>query len=91
MNGNGSSTAYSPDTGIRLTVRSNMPGMQFYTGNGIKPGTKGKNGSVYGRWSGLCFETQHFPNAPNEPGFPSAVLRKGETYIHETVYDFTAE
>ena len=84
-------SAYSDDTGIRMDVSTNMPGMQFYTGNGIKPGTKGKNGAVYGKWSGLCFESQHFPNAPNEPVFPDAVLRKGCRYTHITEYAFSSK
>lgn len=76
-------------SGLQLDVSTNMPGIQFYTGNGIREGTRGKNGAVYGRWSGLCLETQHFPDAPNHPNFPSAVLRKGETYIHITDYAFS--
>jgi aldose 1-epimerase len=82
-------SAWCDSTGIRLDVLTNMPGIQFYTGNGIKEGTKGKNGSVYGRWSGLCLETQHFPDAPNHPNFPSAVLHEGETYEHITEYRFS--
>ena len=76
-------------TGLRLDVSTNMPGIQFYTGNGIREGTAGKDGAVYGKWSGLCLETQHYPDAPNHPGFPSAVLRKGEVYRHVTEYGFS--
>ena len=82
-------SAWCDSTGIRLDVLTNMPGIQFYTGNGIKEGTKGKNGSVYGRWSGLCLETQHFPDAPNHQNFSSAVLHAGETYEHITEYRFS--
>lgn len=90
-NGRGCATAFSLDTGIRLSISTDMPGLQFYTGNGIKPGTVGKNGSPYGRWSGFCFETQHFPDAPNVPSFPSSVLRKGDAYVHTTEYRFSTE
>jgi len=74
---------------IVMEVYTNMPGIQFYTGNGIKEGTRGKGGAVYGKWSGLCLETQHFPDAPNHSNFPSAVLRAGETYEHITEYRFS--
>ncbi len=74
---------------IRLQVYTNMPGIQFYTGNGIKEGTKGKDGAVYGKWSGLCLETQDFPDAPNHENFPSAVLHKGGRYLHVTEYRFS--
>lgn len=74
---------------IKMDVYTNMPGIQFYTGNGIKEGTKGKNGATYGKWSGLCLETQQFPDAPNHGNFPSAVLKKGEKYVHVTEYRFS--
>ena len=74
---------------VAMEVYTNMPGIQFYTGNGIKEGTRGKNGAVYGKWSGLCMETQHFPDAPNHQNFPSALLKKGETYRHITEYRFS--
>ena len=82
-------SAWCDSTGIRLDVSTNMPGIQFYTGNGIKEGTAGKNGAVYGRRSGLCLETQHYPDAPNHPEFPSPLLRKGEVYRHVTEYRFS--
>ena len=75
---------------IAMEVYTNMPGIQFYTGNGIKEGTKGKNGAIYGRWSGLCLETQNFPDAPNRENFPSAMLKKGDTYRHITEYRFSS-
>ena len=82
-------SAWCDSSGVRMDVLTNMPGIQFYTGNGIKEGTKGKGGTVYGKWGGLCLETQHFPDAPNHPDFPSAVLRAGERYEHMTEYRFS--
>ncbi len=73
---------------IGMCVYTNKPGIQFYTGNGIREGTKGKDGAVYGRWSGLCLETQDFPDAPNHANFPPAELRRGQKYLHVTEYRF---
>ena len=83
--------AYSPRTGIHMKVDTDMPALQFYTAGGLKDGTPGKNGAVYGRFSGMCFETQFCPDSPNRPEFPSCVLREGEEYRHTTVFSFEAK
>jgi aldose 1-epimerase len=65
-----------------------MPGVQLYTGNFLDGSEKGRNGNI-NMQSGLCLETQFFPDSPNQPGFPSTVLRPGEKYIEKTVYRLT--
>lgn len=77
-----------PDSGRKMTVLTSEPGMQFYSGNFLDGAFTGKNGQVYNdRWA-LCLETQHFPDSPNKPDFPSTVLRPGETYRTTTAYTF---
>ena len=83
--------AYCPRTGVHMKVDTDMPALQFYTAGGLKEGTPGKNGAVYGRFSGMCFETQFCPDSPNRPEFPSCVLREGEEYRHTTVFSFEAK
>jgi aldose 1-epimerase len=78
---------YEPDTGRLLTVRTTEPGLQFYSGNFLEGSFTGK-GATYGRREGLALETQHFPNSPNQPNFPSTILRPGEDYTSRTVYEF---
>ena len=78
---------YGPETGIEMTVETDLPGMQFYTGNFL-PECKGKNGSVINRRYAACFETQLYPNAMNCYGFPSPVLRAGAHLHSETDYAF---
>ena len=80
--------AGSPETGISMAVYSDMPGVQFYTGNflGGCPGAKG--GAVYGDRCGFCLETQFFPDSPNQPRFPSCVLKAGEEFRSRTRYGF---
>lgn len=70
-----------------MTVETTQPGVQFYSGNGIRPRT-GRGGRVLGTHDGLCLETQHFPDAPNHPSFPSTRLDPGATYRERTVYRF---
>ncbi len=77
-------------SGRVMTVETDQPGVQLYTGNGLQ-GQTGKHGKTYPRRSALCLETQHFPNSPNQPQFPSTVLRPEETYRHVCVYSFSAE
>jgi aldose 1-epimerase len=72
-----------------LEVRTTEPGMQFYTGNFLDGTISGKGGVVYARRSGLCLETQHFPDSPNQPAFPSTVLRPGENFHSTTVFTFS--
>lgn len=79
---------YAPDTGRLLTVRTTEPGMQFYSGNFLDGSFSG-DGEAYGYREGLALETQHFPNSPNEPDFPSTILRPEEEYTSRTVYEFS--
>ena len=77
-----------PGSGRVLEVRTTEPGIQLYTGNFLDGSISGKGGKVHNRRCALCLETQHFPNSPNIPGFPSTVLRPGETYRSTTIYRF---
>jgi aldose 1-epimerase len=77
-----------PSSGRTLDVYTTEPGMQLYSGNFLDGTIRGKDGRIYGYRSGFCLETQHFPDSPNEPAFPSTVLRPGEEYRSRTVYAF---
>jgi aldose 1-epimerase len=77
-----------PASGRALDVRTTEPGIQFYSGNFLDGSIKGKGGRVYGHRTGLCLETQHFPDSPNHPNFPSTILRPGETYRSRTTFAF---
>ena len=79
---------YDPTTGIEMSIHTDQPGVQFYAGNFLDGSFMGKSGVAYPRRSGLCFETQHFPDSPNQPSFPSTTLRPGETYATTTSYKF---
>ena len=78
---------YCPATGIALEVCTTLEGMQFYT-SGFLTDRPGKGGAQYGRAGGLCLETQHFPDAVNQPSFPSPILRAGEEYRETTSWRF---
>jgi len=82
-------TVYDPTTGRVMEVLTTQPGVQFYTANFLDGTLTGKGGIVYARRSALCLETQHFPDSPNKPEFPSTVLRPGETYSNTTIYRFS--
>jgi aldose 1-epimerase len=77
-------------SGRTMEVLTTQPGVQFYTGNFLDGTLKGKGGKVYGHRSALCLETQHYPDSPNKPDFPTTELKPGESYKHTTVYRFTA-
>jgi aldose 1-epimerase len=79
-----------PHSGRVLEVFTTEPGMQFYSANFLDGSLKGKAGAAYGEHSGFCLETQHFPDSPNQPAFPSTVLNPGETYRHLTIFKFSA-
>lgn len=79
---------YHPASGRLMVVETTEPGVQLYTGNFLN-GLKGKEGAVYHKRDGLCLETQHYPDSPNRPEFPTTVLRPGETYRSTTTYRFT--
>ena len=83
--------AKAEETGICLEVYTDLPGIQFYTGNYIGEGIQGKDGAKYGMRAGYCFETQYFPDAVNHENFPSPVLQKGETYHTVTSYRFSVK
>lgn len=79
----------SPMNGVEVNVLSTEPGVQFYDGQSMNVTVPGLGGRRYGVSSGVCFEPQLFPDAPNHPGFPSAVLRPGETYRQTTLFRFS--
>ncbi|WP_083937787.1 aldose epimerase family protein [Hymenobacter aerophilus] len=81
---------YEPVSGRTLEVRTDQPGLQFYSGNQLDGRLTGKNGQVYGPHAGFCLETQHFPDSPNHPGFPSTILHPGDTLRTSTIYLFGA-
>jgi aldose 1-epimerase len=82
---------HEPNTGRVMEVETTEPGIQFYTGNFLDGTIRGKNGAVYNFRNGFCLETQHFPNSPNEPKFPSVVLKPGEKYDTTTIYRFKTD
>lgn len=76
-----------PKTGRTLEVTTTEPGMQFYTGNFLDGKLKGK-GRAYERRSGFCLETQHYPDTPNQPSFPTTMIKPGQDYKSQTVFTF---
>ncbi|WP_337060412.1 aldose epimerase family protein [Kineococcus sp. G2] len=80
---------HDPASGRTLTVSTTEPGLQFYSGNFLDGTLVGTSGKVYRQGDGLALETQHFPDSPNQPGFPSTVLRPGEEYRSTTVFALT--
>ncbi|MCX6966270.1 MAG: galactose mutarotase [Verrucomicrobia bacterium] len=82
---------YEPRTGRVMEVLTTEPGMQFYVGNFLDGSNVGKGGKAYAFRTGFCMEPQHFPDSPNQPGFPSTVLRPGETFQNTIIYRFSAE
>lgn len=80
---------YEPATGIVMTILTDQPGLQFYSGNGMRATETGKRGDKNAFRTGIALETQNFPDAPNHDNFPCAVLRPGETYTQSTVYAFS--
>ena len=83
-------SAGDPQTGRVLEVLTTQPGLQFYTGNHLDGSVVGKNGIAYGFRSAVCFETQHFPDSPNQPSFPSTELKAGQRYQGTTMFRFSA-
>lgn len=81
---------YEPDSGRTMEVFTTEPGIQFYTGNFLDGTKVGSSGGLIRQGDGLCLETQHFPDSPNQPSFPSTVLNPGETYRSTTVFKFSA-
>ena len=83
-------TAYEATSGRVMQVWTTEPGVQFYTGNFLDGTKTGKSGKIYPRRSGFCFETQHYPDSPNQPAFPTTTLKKGQTYRSSTIYRFSS-
>jgi aldose 1-epimerase len=81
---------YDPGSGRVMEVWTTEPGVQFYTANNLRDSLKGKEGKAYARRGALCLETQHFPDSPNKPNFPTTELKPGATYRTTTVYKFSA-
>jgi len=82
---------YDPKTGRVLTVSTTEPGVQFYSGNAMTGTNVGKGGVTYPRRGGFCLETQHFPDSPNQPAFPSTELKPGATMHSETIFAFSTQ
>lgn len=81
----------SPATGIVMEVFTNEPGLQVYSGNFLDGTRRGKKGIVYEQRAAICLESQHFPDSPNKPGWPSVVLEPGQTYNSRVIYKFSVE
>jgi len=80
---------YDPVSGRAMEVLTTQPGIQFYSGNFLDGGVTGKDGTRLAYRSGFCLETQHFPDSPNQPGFPTVLLRAGDLYEQTTIYRFS--
>ncbi len=81
---------YEPTTGRVMEVQTTEPGVQLYTGNHLNNIT-GKGGKIYNKRNAFCLETQHYPDSPNKPEFPSTLLKPGSTYLTTTIYKFSAK
>ncbi|MDE5786240.1 MAG: galactose mutarotase, partial [Duncaniella sp.] len=81
-------TLYSPESGIGMNIYTSEPGLQVYSGNFLDGTVTGKCGIVYKQRAGIALETQHYPDSPNKPQWPSVMLRPGETYTSHTILEF---
>ncbi|HNP96909.1 MAG TPA: galactose-1-epimerase, partial [Cyclobacteriaceae bacterium] len=88
---NFAASLYEPHSGRFMEVYTSEPGIQFYSGNFLDGTIIGKENNVYVHRSGLCLETQHFPDTPNQPDFPGVVLNPGEQYYSKTVTKFSTK
>lgn len=82
---------HEPTTGRELEVWTTQPALQFYTGNHLDGSVTGKQGHVYKKRDAFCLETQHYPDSPNHPEFPTTILKPGETFHRKTVFRFSAK
>jgi aldose 1-epimerase len=82
---------YEPGSGRVMEIHTTEPGIQFYSGNFLDGSITGKSGKIYNKHAGFCLETQHFPDSPNKPDFPSVVLKPGEKYGTTTVHKFSTK
>ncbi|HQH61867.1 MAG TPA: aldose epimerase family protein [Candidatus Saccharicenans sp.] len=80
---------FEPDSGRKLELLTTEPGLQFYSGNFLDGTIRGKAGKTYGPRSAFCLESQHFPDSPNQPHFPSTILRPGEVFRSRTIFRFS--
>ena len=80
-----------PESGREMEVLTTQPGVQFYSAIGLNGSIKGKGGVAYEKYGAICLETQHFPDSPNHPNFPSTELKPGEHFHSETIYKFSAK
>lgn len=82
---------HEPTTGRIMEIVTTEPGIQLYSGNFLNDSIIGKGGKVYGQHTGFCLETQHYPDSPNKPSFPSTVLEPGQKFTSMTVHKFSAK
>jgi aldose 1-epimerase len=82
-------TVYESTTGRVMDVLTTQPGLQLYTANGLGASVAGKDGKTYAKYGAICLESQHFPDSPNHPEFPSTTLKPGETFHFITAYRFS--
>jgi aldose 1-epimerase len=87
----GIASLYDPGSGRFMNVLTTQPGVQFYTGNFLDGTLTGRNGKKVVKYGGLCLETQHYPDSPNQPAFPNTILEPGQTYNEMTVYEFSTK
>ena len=80
---------HEPTSGRVMEIHTTEPGIQFYCGNFLDGRLKGKSGKSYVHRGGFCLETQHFPDSPNQPNFPSTILKPGDQYKSQTVFKFS--
>jgi aldose 1-epimerase len=80
--------AWDPASGRQLSVYTDQPGVQFYSGNFLTGTLVGISGHIYRQSDGYTFETQHFPNSPNQPNFPTTELKPGQLYSTSTIFQF---
>ncbi len=86
-----SASAFEPESGRYMEVFTTEPGIQLYTGNHLKGTEIGNSGNAYGPRTGFCLETQHFPDSPNQPAFPSTLLKPNEEYKSTTIFKFSVK
>ena len=84
-------SVYDPESGRFMEVFTTEPGIELYTGDYLDGTLTGKNNICYLKRAGLCIETQHFPDSPNQPAFPSTILRPGQTYQTQTIFKFSVK
>jgi aldose 1-epimerase len=82
---------YEPTSGRVMEIQTTEPGIQFYSSNFLDGTLKGKDSKVYNKYGAFCLETQHYPDSPNKPMFPSVVLRPGEKYETVTIHTFSTK